>query len=332
MKAAPVSAAREIISAYREVLAVPAGEIAEVGVTVPIPRFCPDILVLLADEFVNGLRESRALVHVNSDAVVIGDLHWNVHNLLFILATYGMPPARKYVFLGNFIDYGEFSIEVTTLLFALRVMHPTSVCLLRGLSEHCPLNTINGLCEEIGNTYGSPDVWNAFKRAFTYLPLMCVLMDEICLCHLRMIANYPVALQVEELMLPIASKAEAYQEFTDVTDHLDHESCNTFCEINDFGFVICGGDSDCGAIQVTEDSKGFAISCCESDSDAAIFELKERKMNPVMFRTPKELLRANAKFVDLGIGIGTKHISSSKSEKNVAPQGEQPLSPTKSYV
>ena len=51
-----------------------------------------------------------------------------------------------------------------------------------------------------------------------------------------------------------------------------------------------------------------------------------------MFRTPKELLRANAKFVDLGIGIGTKHISSSKSEKHVAPQEQQPLNPMKSYV
>lgn len=42
MEPVPVSAAREIISAYREVLAVPAGDVAEVGVTVPIPRFCPD--------------------------------------------------------------------------------------------------------------------------------------------------------------------------------------------------------------------------------------------------------------------------------------------------
>ena len=332
MNVRPVSAARDILSAYKGVLEVPLDAVTSVGVSVPIPRFCPDILILLVEEFVNSSRDTPAVVHLQNDAVVVGDIHGNLHNLLVILAMNGMPPSTKYIFLGNLIDYGEFSIEVVTLLLALKVVHPTSVLILRGLSELCPLNTINGLCEEIENTYGGRDVWNAFKRAFTYFPLMCVLKDEICLCHLRMLMNYPVVTEIEGLRLPIESREETYQEFTDVTDHLDSDSCNTFCNINDFGFVVCGGDSDSGVIQVTEDSKGFAISSCESESDATVFVLENDKMSPILFKTPKQVQRLTAKFIDLAVGMGTKHITACVSERlHVTPSTDE-MNPLKSYA
>jgi len=40
--------------------------------------------------------------------------------------------ALDYVFLGNYVGYGAFSLEVICLLMALKLKYPTQVVLLRG--------------------------------------------------------------------------------------------------------------------------------------------------------------------------------------------------------
>ena len=65
--------------------------------------------------------------------------------------------GTKVHFPAKYGDHGV-SIEVTTVLFSLKIFNPECVYLLHGLSETCPLNTINGWCEEIDTTYGLRDV------------------------------------------------------------------------------------------------------------------------------------------------------------------------------
>ena len=293
------------MNVYQKILSSAQGDIEKVGREIEIPRFCPNLLLLLAQEFVNSSRNARTLERLQEDNIVIvGDIHGNLHNILTILVQNGMPPSQNYIFLGNVIDYGEFSIDVITILFSLKILYPENVCLLGGLSEHCPLHTINGLCEEIETTYGSQDVWTAFCHAFAYLPFACILMNQIFLSHLRVIVEYRLIEKLEAMTLPIEVGAnKAYQEFTDFTDHLDENICACFCEENDIDFVICGGDSDCGPIQVTGDSRGFAISSCEYDSDATIFILRDSRVTPLVFHTPRELQRASARFIDLPVGM-----------------------------
>jgi serine/threonine-protein phosphatase 2B catalytic subunit len=47
----------------------------------------------------------------------------------------GDPQKINYVFLGDYVDRGIYSMETLTLLFAMKVAHPQNVFLLRGNHE-----------------------------------------------------------------------------------------------------------------------------------------------------------------------------------------------------
>jgi len=52
---------------------------------------------------------------------VVGDIHGQFYDLVNMLHKAGDPEKTSYVFLGDYVDRGVFSIEVILLLFAMKV-------------------------------------------------------------------------------------------------------------------------------------------------------------------------------------------------------------------
>lgn len=129
------------------------------------------------------LEEEPNVRSIASPVVVVGDIHGQFQDLLEILATMGSAPERNYVFLGDFVDRGNQSLETIQLLVALKIRFPSQVTLLRGNHECRAVSQVFGFYDEIISKYGSPLVWAHFTELFDYLPLGCLIDGKIFCTH-----------------------------------------------------------------------------------------------------------------------------------------------------
>lgn len=75
------------------------------------------------------------LLYVKDPLTVVGDIHGQYYDLVKILEVGDTPGKTKYLFLGDFVDRGSFSIEVLVLLYSLKVTFPDTIIFLRGNHE-----------------------------------------------------------------------------------------------------------------------------------------------------------------------------------------------------
>ncbi|CAN0562229.1 unnamed protein product, partial [Ectocarpus sp. 12 AP-2014] len=85
--------------------------------------------------------------------------------------------GNSYLFLGDYVDRGEFSCEVLLYLLALKVAHPMKVHLIRGNHECRSLTTHFGFKDECKSKYGLP-VYYRFLRCFELMPLCAVIAND----------------------------------------------------------------------------------------------------------------------------------------------------------
>ncbi|KAF1769895.1 hypothetical protein GCK72_001712 [Caenorhabditis remanei] len=126
--------------------------------------------------------KSSVLLQVEAPVNICGDIHGQFEDLLALFELTGYPPHQKYLFLGDYVDRGPFSIEVITLLFAFQILHPEKFYLLRGNHESRPVNMQYGFYLECRKRY-SERLYDAFQLAFYCMPLCAVVSKKIICMH-----------------------------------------------------------------------------------------------------------------------------------------------------
>lgn len=86
------------------------------------------------------------------------------------------------MFNGDFIDRKDKSIEVITLLLALKTAYPDFVFLNRGNHEDIAINSRYGFRNEILKNYNIT-LFKLFNALFETLPLASVINDKIFVTH-----------------------------------------------------------------------------------------------------------------------------------------------------
>jgi len=114
---------------------------------------------------------------------VCGDTHGQYYDLLNIFETQGWPSeSNPYLFNGDFVDRGSFSVEVVLLLFAWKVLYPNHVHLTRGNHESLNMNRIYGFEGEVKAKY-SVQMFQVFTEVFHCLPLCYCLGGHVIVLH-----------------------------------------------------------------------------------------------------------------------------------------------------
>ena len=184
--------------------------IAECAKPMPNPYFVSDDFLeafknqctQVSKSFVRGSQleyifsSEPRLLKLKSPVYVFGDFHGNIADLVAfskLLWPLGMHlTPGSFLFLGDYVDRGQYSIEVLSYLFAQKIMLPDKVFLLRGNHE---LRAVNGWESYYGNRcflgqlksrYGvneGKNIWSMANAVFDYLPFAATIDDVIFCVH-----------------------------------------------------------------------------------------------------------------------------------------------------
>ncbi|KAJ5357225.1 hypothetical protein N7541_004383 [Penicillium brevicompactum] len=83
---------------------------------------------------------------------------------------------RNFVFLGDYVDRGYFSLETLTLLLCLKAKYPDRVTLVRGNHESRQITQVYGFYEECFQKYGSASV-------FDFMTLGAIIDGKVLCVH-----------------------------------------------------------------------------------------------------------------------------------------------------
>jgi len=120
---------------------------------------------------------------VNCPVTVCGDVHGQFHDLMELFRIGGSSPDTNYLFLGDYVDRGYYSVETVTLLVALKVRFKERLTILRGNHESRQITQVYGFYDECLRKYGNANVWKYFTDLFDYLPLTALIENQIFCLH-----------------------------------------------------------------------------------------------------------------------------------------------------
>ncbi len=92
-------------------------------------------MATLCDLAKDILQSEPNLQPVRCPVTVCGDVHGQFYDLLELFRVAGDSPQTNFLFLGDYVDRGFFSVETVTLLVCLKVRFRNRIFLLRGNHE-----------------------------------------------------------------------------------------------------------------------------------------------------------------------------------------------------
>lgn len=145
------------------------------------------------------LQSQDSLVNITvppaSKFTVCGDIHGQFYDLLNVFSMNGLPSTdNPYLFNGDFVDRGSFSVECILTLFGFKILLPDHFFLARGNHESMTMNQMYGFEGEVKSKY-SGQMYDLFAEVFNHLPLAHCINERVLVMHGGLFSNDDVTLE-----------------------------------------------------------------------------------------------------------------------------------------
>jgi len=134
-------------------------------------------------KFIEVLYEEPNVLELLSPITVCGDIHGQLFDLFELFRISGEIPSTQFLFLGDYVDRGYYSLETFLYLALLKLKHPEYIHLLRGNHESRQVSKTYGFYDECLQNYGHPGIWNLCQEAFDLLPMAAMINNKIFCVH-----------------------------------------------------------------------------------------------------------------------------------------------------
>jgi len=176
-----------------------------------------NLILAVCERVLNVFKKEGALLELKAKKkeqfVVLGDIHgqhFDMVRILEILDDYKMEISPKtknrYLFLGDYVDRGDHSLEVILWLFNWKLLAPKSIYLLRGNHETRSINKKYGFYSQIIDIYGEEDgktIYEAINNVFDYMPIAATLNHKYFCVHGGLSPKLKDLDTLREIKLPI---------------------------------------------------------------------------------------------------------------------------------
>lgn len=151
----------------------------------PLPQFDEEVLLTLCQEATVIFKNTPSVVVIEPPVYVIGDLNGSIYDLTRILSKSESFSTHRFIFLGNYIGTGLFSLECLALLYSLVCLCPRNIILLRGSTEFADVSEKLGFAQELQQNDYSKELHDAFQESFQWLPFSALISRTYMVAHGR---------------------------------------------------------------------------------------------------------------------------------------------------
>lgn len=177
-------------------------------------RITAEDSIALCREVQPIFEREKTVLDLVSPINICGDIHGQLSDLVRCLQLGGFPPSTRWLFLGDFVDRGPCSVEVITLLFALKIRYPDHIYLIRGNHESPEMTEMFGFlreCVQKFDLFPNPNrfeshgelVWMEFCTVFEYIPIAAIVANDYFCVHGGISPKLEKIKQIRDIKRPL---------------------------------------------------------------------------------------------------------------------------------